>query len=232
MQPLIKYYNLESRSWDEVSELEINLNRHLRDQHKILPLVSEGVAKPILKALAEKAGARGLQEGNLGDLELRYDSAFSYDQGFDILFKRATEISPRIKKWFTKDTPERVRADLVIKANPFLFRNIDHYLALSNMGMRKVISINDANFNFTTKPIPISSNRAAEDFLFNLTLCGAKRNSKEMGFEMIELKYSITGKDKKFSGRISGSVERVLSLRESLSGYYAVHFEEEFLSFR
>jgi|SRR3989344_2339609 len=228
MEPLIKYYNLESRSWEEVSDLELNLNRHLRDQHKILPPIAENVARPFLKALAKKAGAGGLQEGSLGDLDVRYDPAFSYDLNFDVLLKLATEVSPRIKRWFTKDTSERVSANLVIKATPFGFRNIDHYLARSDMGIRKVTPIEVARFNFITKAIHIFSNQPTEDFFNNLRVC---HDPKRLGFEKVELKYSLTGEGKKYQGRISGPVERILSLRESLFGDYAVNFEEESFSF-
>src|SRR3989344_5730680 len=99
----VKYYNLESRSWDQVEDLEINLRKYLIDQHRILPPVSESVARPILESLVQKVGI-ALQEGDICGSKT-YDPVISCSD-FDILYQDAWEVARRIpgkKRWFRKD---------------------------------------------------------------------------------------------------------------------------------
>src|SRR3989344_5042751 len=121
MRPLIKYYNLESRSWEVVHDLELNLQKYLLNQNNI---------KGILQAPVEELAKVQLGEGDEETLE-----NVIYDSGeFDILYKDEQEISPRKKgrkRWFKQndpDVPERLSVELVVKAYPYHFVWLQDYL--------------------------------------------------------------------------------------------------------
>ncbi|GEM_PF-5837798 len=153
MQPLIKYYNLESRSWNEVSELEDNLNRHLWNLHKASCFVDDDVAKPILATLAKKAGAGGLQKGVVTDLgTVSYDDrTCAYVEALDGLYKRVWEISPRKFRLFRKSIPERVGIDLVVKVyqHNYIIK-LQEYFSQSGIKVVEGRSASKATFDFCT----------------------------------------------------------------------------------
>ena len=219
MKPLIKYYNLESRSWDQVSELEVDLHKHLGDQKKILPPnATNDVVKPILETLAQKVGL-SLQGGSIGDVGVTFDPD---DLNFEVLYSNYWRISPAWNIF-----RRRYGAEYVIKATPFVFRNIDHYLIEQGIGMKKAKKIDGATFNFTTKPLPILYNPAGNLFW---DLGSSYSATRKFGIQKVELQVELTGDGQKYYGMVFGPIEPILSLRKSMSGFN-VHFEREAITF-
>lgn len=209
MQPLIKYYNLESRSWEEVSELEQNLKKYLLNQNNV---------KGLLQAPVE-----AVADAYLGNTDAETLDRVIYDSGeFDVLYKKSKEISPRKKgkrRWFRAndpDTPERVGVELVVKANPYDIVQLQEYLTQSGIDVVEARRIYLAIFNFWSHP-------SHPDFIENskVILQGLlNKNYDEVEMQLTSIKdtqYLMDGKNKKgnmLQGILRGPVQKILELRD------------------
>ena len=132
---LIKYYNLESKSWEEVSDLERNLQKHLLNEKRIRSLLETDVEE--------------ITEAKTGNGDKDTLAMFLYDSGdFDVLYKRA-EIKKR-KGLFRKAA--LVGTELVVRAKLGDILELQNYLADSGFEVVEARNVSQAVYTFITKP--------------------------------------------------------------------------------
>jgi len=221
MQALIKYYNLESRSWDEVSELELNLKKYLLNQSNV---------KGFLQAPVE-----AIADAQLGKGDPETIDNIIYDSGdFDVLYKKSKEIAPRVKgkkRWFRSndsDVPERIGVELVVKANQYDIIQLQDYLTQSGIDVIESRRVYLAIFNFwstTSHHGFIENSKAMLEHFLNKNY-----DEVESQFTYIEnCRLEMNGKNEKGAillGLLRGPVQKILELREvseSMVGKLAYH---------
>jgi len=133
---LIKYYNLESNSWEVVSNLERNLQKHLLNGRHIKSLLDDS--------------------GEEKDLEkLIYDSG-----NFDVLYRSSEVITKGKKGWFRRYIPPTIATEMVIYAMPWDILELQDYLSSSGFEVVEARNISRANLNFATHPCAVSAIKA------------------------------------------------------------------------
>ena len=125
----IKYYHLESRSWQEVKSLENNLEKRLLSEKHV-------------KGLLMPDQVKDTNDVNM----LVYDSA-----NFNVLYKNAVEISKGKTKLFGEHVPEKVGVELVVSASIEDVLELQEYLARSGFEVIEARDIKEATFNFFTQ---------------------------------------------------------------------------------
>ncbi|MEK6969330.1 MAG: hypothetical protein AABW48_02790 [Nanoarchaeota archaeon] len=136
---LIKYYNLESHSEGDVSDLERNLQKYLLSEKHVNGLLETDV-KDVVQA----------KEGN-GDKDTL--TKLLYDSGdFDVLYKTSWTISKGKKRWFGENSVPRFGTELVVRATPEDILELQDYLAGSGFEVVEARGISRATFNFATTP--------------------------------------------------------------------------------
>lgn len=135
---LIKYYNLVSRSWNTVSDLELDLQKRLLSE------------KQLQKELSVSAD-RAVEARSNGDAETL--NLMVYDSGeFDILYKSTNQISARKTSLFRADIPEKVGVELVVKATLEDLLQLQEYLQSSKFDLVEARAVSQATLAFATLP--------------------------------------------------------------------------------
>lgn len=131
---LIRYYNLESRSWDAVSGLERNLQKHLLSEKHV-------------KGLIDSADAEALAKGEASNDDSL--ATLLYDSGeFDVLYKRSSTITEGKKRWFKPNVAPRIGTEMVIQATPEDIVELQGYLASSGFEVVEARQVRKAIFEY------------------------------------------------------------------------------------
>lgn len=203
MQPLIKYYNLESRSWEEVSELELNLKKYLLDQKNV-----RGLLQAPVEAIADAQSGEGSAE--------TLDNII-YDSGeFDVLYKKSREISPRKWKLFKKNISERVGIELVVKGNPYDIVQLQEYLTKSRMDVVEARNVSKALLKFSTASVHEKAVQNYRDVIKEFITENYNKVSAKFKVEHNVVFPEGHQAGSTLTGIIKGDVEQVLELREFL----------------
>ncbi|MBR9683244.1 hypothetical protein GOV03_01770 [Candidatus Woesearchaeota archaeon] len=134
---LIKYYNLESQSWEEVSELERNLQKHLLSEKHIKGLVETSIEDSV-----------NAKSGNGSPETL---SKLIYDSGdFDVLYRNSLIISKGKKRLFGENIAPRIGTELVVRARPEDILELQDYLGSSSFEVVEARGITQATLTMAT----------------------------------------------------------------------------------
>ncbi|MFC1686882.1 hypothetical protein ACFL0E_00810 [Nanoarchaeota archaeon] len=214
---LIKYYNLESQSWEDVSGLERNLQKHLLDEQRTRAILGTDV--------------EDVSEAKMGNGDKDTLATLLYDSGdFDVLYRHSRTISKGKKRMFGKSTPPRIGTEMVVRARPEDILELQDYLGSSGFEVVEARGVSNANFVFTTKP-------QHKD---------AIQNYREMIKGYIDSRYEKLGADLKSeddvvmdgkkgstcTGIVWGPVVDTLELRRViLNGGYGIPISQERVTF-
>lgn len=210
---LIRYYNLESESSEEVSNLEKNLKKRLLDEKRIRNGISSGIEN-----VAEAEG-RGLEAFT----KLIYDSG-----EFDVLYKDTKTISTGKRRLFRKNTPSKVGIELVVKGALEDILEIQAYLSCSKFEIIEAKTVATAILSFATMSHGHDDSRA---YLESIEKMLKKDNSK---LKISTNRTAINGYDSYSYGLISGDVEEVLRIRKHLikcAPSYGTNIKHESITF-
>lgn len=195
---LIKYYNLESLSWKDVSDLERNLQKHLLDKKHISGILETDV-EDIAKA----------KSGNGDKVSL---ASLLYDSGdFDVLYKRSWTISKGKKRLFGKNIPLKIGTELVVRAIPQEILELQDYLSDSGFEVIEARGVATAVYKFNTVPRTLSTAKG-----------GKQIYESQFSSESFDLKVDIKLNDgllggvegTALQGCLSGQVEKILKARK------------------
>lgn len=130
---IIKYYNLESNSWEVVSGLEANLKRHLLSEKQIKGLLTASVEE-----IAEA------KEGN-GDVNAA--EKLIVDSGeFDVLYRESNKTLEN-RGWFRK-SQVKVSTELVVKASLYEFLELQNFLEESGLDIIEARKVTRGIFEY------------------------------------------------------------------------------------
>jgi len=201
---LIKYYYLESRSQETVSELERNLQKYLLNEKH----VNAVLATPAPAVVDAMEG-----NGNVKDLERSI-----YDSGeFDVLYKHSWEIAKGKKRIFRKEIAPRLGVELVVSATPEEIIQLQEYLSSSQMEVVEARGVSKACFTFTSQAVhdgAVKNYKAMIEKYVADTFPNIKIDLKIQEKVIYEkTKNSPKESGATCTGLISGSVEDVLHVR-------------------
>ena len=195
---LIKYYNLESRSWEAVSELEDNLQTYLRERHKMpIPLSEQGL-QYFLNSLSPTMGLP-LEEGSAA-----FDEGVTPGHNFDILYNRSRKISP----WWSVFR-KMFGTEVVLKMSAPI--SIDRYLHVSGFTIKHARLITHAQFNLLTEPLE-RRYLCHYELLRFFDFYKNKTNKEREEDDLHVLHY--LNQDNAHYGTFDGRVETVLTIRK------------------
>ena len=216
---LIKYYSLESQSWEDVSVLERNLQKHLLGEKRI-----RGILGTDVEDVAKARYGTG-DEDSLA--KLLYDSG-----DFDVLYRTSWEIAKGKERLFKKDIPPRVGTNMVIRANPEEIFGLQDYLGSSGFEVVESRAVSRATFSFGTCPCEPKHLQSYEETLQKLI---------EEEYKGLRGDFSLhenvrwDGKDGGIiSGIVGGDVVKVLQFRAILKNSapsYGTHIWRESVTF-
>ncbi|MEK6809403.1 MAG: hypothetical protein AABY40_01895 [Nanoarchaeota archaeon] len=212
---LIKYYNLESQSGEDVSGLERNLQKHLLGEKQVRGLLETDV-EDVTK---EKSG-KG--EGN-SLAKLLYDSG-----DFDVLYKVSWTIANGKKRWFRQNVAPKVGTEMVIRATPEDILELQDYLRGSGFEVVESRAVSKATLSFGTCPSNPAQSKSYEDTIKRMIqeeYCGLRLDVSSHENVMWENRSGGT-----ISGIVYGDVVKVLQfrnvLKNSASSYGTIVFRE------
>lgn len=132
---LIKYYNLESQSWKDVSDLERNLKKHLLDEQRTRAILGTDV--------------EDIAEAKMGDGDKDTLAMLLYDSGdFDVLYKNSRTIANGKKRLFRENVAPRIGTELVVRARPKDILELQDYLGSSGFEVVEARGISRAVYTF------------------------------------------------------------------------------------
>jgi hypothetical protein len=214
---LIKYYNLESQSWEDVSDLERNLQKHLLNEKHVRSLLETDV-EDVARA----------KDGN-GDRDTL--AMLLYDSGdFEVLYKKSRTVLQGKKRWFGKNTPPRVGTKLVVKAVPEDILELQDYLRDSGFEVAEARNVSMANFGFSSPPC---HEEAVKNYRTMIEAFMGRQYPSVSADLTTEDKVVWDGKNgSTCTGMIYGPVLDVLKIREVLlKDGYGVGVKTESVSF-
>ena len=189
---LIKYYNLESQSWGEVSDLERNLQKHLLDERRIRGLLETDV-EDVAKA----------KEGN-GDEDTL--AMLLYDSGdFDVLYRESRTISEGKKQWFRKNVAPRIGTEMVVRARPEDILELQDYLGSSGFEVVEARGVSNAIFEYRNLSHPIDG---VETYFARL------QKLVDNEFPGVKFEHATYPKHPAIELSFSGDVENVCRIRD------------------
>ncbi len=210
----IKYYDLESKSFDESSDLEGNLQKFLLSENYI----------------------NGTSKCNEDDSQLGKDDELNptiYDSGdFEVLYKKSKTVSDGKRRWFRKDIPKRIRTELVVKADPKDIIALQSYFNLYKSGLEvsEARKVNTANLGFITRAchdgVIIDYQNRIESFIKSQFPKVTSQLSAQKDVSLDKKEGSVC------TGMVYGPVLDVLKIRQILvNGGYGISIYEEAVSF-
>ncbi len=212
---LIKYYSLESRSWEDVSALERNLQKHLLGEKRIRGILGTDV-EDVAKA----------RDGNGDEDSL---AKLLYDSGdFDVLYRTSWEIAKGKERWFKEDIPPRVGTNMVIRATSEDIFGLQDYLGSSGFELVESRAVSRATFSFGTRPCHHEISKSYEETLNRLI----KDEFEGLRMDLISTKEVKWGNYEGgiITGIVSGDVVKTLQfrniLKSSASSYGTIVFQE------
>ncbi len=194
---LIRYYNLESKSPEDVSNLEKNLKKRLLDEKRI-----RNCSDTLIKDVAEA------REGDQDAVtELIPDSG-----DFDVLYRKTRTISEEKKRWFKKNIPRRTGIELVVKGVPGDILELQTYLGDSRFELVEVKEVKRAMYTFHSYAKTETCVDAGITVYTSLFLDG----EFDLRFNFLKNTGYVCGVNgHALQGSVSGGVEDVLRARKS-----------------
>ena len=231
-----KYYHLDFKSMGEIADLEIELNKYLREHYAVLPPLEEREAKPILTALAQKLQV-GLQAGNIGvPHRVVHDLSTPAGTDLEVLYRCSRAISALSpaapKRPLSADLPERLEAEFVIRAAPALFSSIDAYLSRPPLQLRRKKLVSRADFHFATWSISASVVNAFFEGINAYSANFKRRNPRDSTFAYLNHYPDDVGHV--VHGIIYGAIDPVLRYRTAVTsgGLLTAYLKTDVVTFR
>ncbi len=217
---LVKFYHLESGSWDDVSDLERNLQKYL---------LSEKNVRGVLESKPEDDVRVRLGEGDPTAIDrLVYDSG-----DFDVLYRVSREIRAGTKRFLRKDIPPVIGTDLVVSANPSEILHLQDYLGKSGFEVVEARTVSKATLSFGTAPTNEGFVKAYQEAINSFILANLEDVTVKMDIRYVKKWRNVEGHSG--FGLISGDVLEVLQVRDIVRNgvrSYGTRIFEESVTFR
>jgi hypothetical protein len=199
---LIRYYNLESTSWEVVSDLGRDLQKHL---------LSETRVRGLLETLVEKSA-----EAKLGNGDVETIAKLLYDPGeFSVLYSNSWMISKGKRKLFRKNIPPRYGANLVVSGSPADILQTEEYLTNSSIEIVQLFNAKKLTIEFGTHYYNDKDNnykKLIRELVHQKCPRATVNYKTDRMFDGVSSNYS-------FSGIIEGPIEDVFRMRSAFLGH-------------
>jgi len=190
-----RYYNLETENWEEVENLDGELEKRLLQEKNIRAMENHTVEE-IANAI----------EGN-GDTDL-----VVYDSGeFDVLYSRRWIIKKPVKgktRWFREDIQPSLGlygVELVVKATPQDIIDLQTYLGETDLDVIEARGVERAIFDYKHEN---HSTDGVETYFYRL------RRLVEKEFPGVAFDHSLYPKTSSIELSFSGDLQKVCKLRK------------------